>query len=123
MSVSKAEFTKIKDDLKEKLEKYKSIFLGSDLELTKATEHDLVPTNLRKQLTISEQVYSYMEARGSINLFEAERLFLITRKPLNSLMKGLQDKGYPVAAHWVSVQDQVVPGKEIDMIDYYYIAG
>lgn len=120
VSVSKAKYQEILNELRSKLSVYKEDFLGSVSELEVASEEDLVPKNLRKQSTISEQVYEYMKKRGSINLFEAERLFLITRMPLNKMMHEFQEKGYPVKFHWI---DGVIPtGHESEMIDYYYLA-
>lgn len=120
VSVSKVQLAKILDELREKLSSYKDDFLGTEENLESATEEDLVPRNLRKQIPLIDQVYDYMQKQGSINLFEAERLFLITRKPLNSMMHEMQEKGYPVQFHWVD--GMIAPGKEVEMVDYYYLA-
>lgn len=122
VSVTKQEMAAIIEKLQEKLEKFKPAFLGNHEELETATEEDLVPRNMRKQPKLTEQVKTYIESQGSINLVEAERLFLLTRKPLNTMMRQLQEAGFPVVAHRVDVLDSVVPNKEIEMIDYYYLA-
>lgn len=122
VSVTKQEMAAIIENLQEKLAKFKPAFLGNHGELETATEEDLVPRNMRKQLKLAEQVKAYIESQGSINLVEAERLFLLTRKPLNTMMRQLQEAGFPVVAHRVDVLDSVVPNKEIEMIDYYYLA-
>lgn len=122
VSVTKEEMTQIIETLKSKLARFKPVFLGGADELEVASEEDVVPRNLRKQPKLIEQIQAYIESQGSINLAEAERLFLLTRMPLNKMMHQLQDAGLPVVAHIVNVADGVVPNKEIEMIDYYYLS-
>ena len=122
VSVTKQEMVGIVESLKDKLAKFKPAFLGHDKDLEVASEEDLIPRSLRKQPKLVDQVRTYIEAQGSIDLVEAERLFLLTRKPLNTMMRQLQKAGFPVVAHRITAMDSVVPTKEIEMIDYYYIS-
>lgn len=121
IGVTKAECEEIIRSLRTKLAKYKALILGDESELRPATEEDLVPLSLRKQPKICDQVYDYLKSNGIIDLFEAERLFLLTRMPLHRVMQQLKDKGYPVVAHYEKVGDKVVAHRTTDMIDYYYI--
>ena len=121
VSVSKAQKEEIMERLRTVLAPYKSVFLGSPEELEAASKDDVAPLNLRKQPKLVDQVKAYLESRGELHLGDAERLFLLTRKPLNTMMHSLKDSGFPVAAHYVDVIDSVAPANPIEMIDYYYL--
>ena len=121
IGVTKAECDEIINRLREKLAKYKVVFLGNADELEVATKEDLVLRNLRKQPKLCDQVYDYLKINGSIDVFEAERLFLLNRKTLHNMIDQVKAKGHKVVAHWVEVGDKVVANRTIDMIDYYYL--
>lgn len=113
VSVSRRDFERIIKDLRVKLEKYKEVFLGTDL--IPATEEDLIPLPLRKRPKLSTEIYSHLRKTSKLGVEDAIRTFAVTSDSYKDMMFKLKNAGEPIKAHWVD------GGTEVQDVDYFYM--
>lgn len=113
VSVSRRDFERIIKDLRVKLEKYKEVFLGTNL--IPATEEDLIPAPLRKKPKISAEIYAHLCKTSKLAVEDAIRTFAVTSDSYKDMMFKLQNSGEPIKAHWVD------GGTEAQEVDYFYV--
>ena len=112
VSVSRRDVERIVKELRVRLEKYKEIFMGTNL--IPATEEDLIPIPLRKASKISTEIYNHLIKTSKLTVEDAIRTFAVTSDSYKKMMFKLKDAGAPIKAHWIN------GGTEAQEVDYFY---